>query len=101
MIAVPRTHDEVMRTGAAMDASTKAAAAINTATKAAADAWSDVTIGGKDADTLMMAAIADALVAVPRTSDEDRRLRAGADVLGMSNLPPLEAGMVAYLSGGF
>ena len=39
-----------------MDASTKAAAAINTATKAAADAWSDVTIGGKDADTLMMAA---------------------------------------------
>ena len=30
-------------------------------------------------------------IAVPRTSDEVRRLRADSDVLGVSNLPPSEA----------
>jgi len=49
----------------------------------------------------MMAAIVDASIALLRTSDEVRRLRADADVLGMSDLPPSEAGMMTYLSGGF
>ena len=49
----------------------------------------------------MMAAIVDASIALPRTSDEVRRSRADADVLGKSNLPPSEAGMMKYLSGAF
>ena len=44
------------------------------------------------------AAILDASIAVPRTSDEVRRLRANSDVLGMSNLPPSEADMMTYSS---
>ena len=55
----------------------------------AADAWSNAAKGDKDDDASMMAAIADALVAVPRTSNEDRRLRDDAEVLVMSNLPSL------------
>ena len=43
----------------------------------------------------------DVAIAVPRTSDEVRRLRADADVLGMSNLPPSESVMMIYSSGGF
>jgi len=49
----------------------------------------------------MMAAIVDAPIALPRTSDEVKRSRADADVLGKSNLPPSEAGMMTYLPGGF
>ncbi len=48
-----------------------------------------------------MAAIVDASIALPRTCDEVRRSRADDAVLGKSNLPPLEAGMMTYLSGGF
>ena len=44
------------------------------------------------------AAIMDASIAVPRTSDEVRRLRANSDVLGMSNLPPSEADIMTYSS---
>ena len=49
----------------------------------------------------MMAAIVGASIALPRTSEEVRRSRADEGVLGKSNLPPSEAGMMTYLSGGF
>ena len=100
----PAAVDAATKAAAAMDAATKAAAAIDAATNsseslaalasapASATAFVEAATAAKSADksaatdvvTTAIPAAMDVAIAVPRTSDEVRRSRADADVLGMS-----------------
>ena len=89
---LPRTLARVWLLLASAPASATAAA------EAATAAGSANKSAASDFVTAAVPVAMDVAIAVPRTSDEVRRLRADADVLGMSNLPPSEAVMMIYSS---